>query len=172
MHGWPSFGVFLDLAQNLVRDRRDVALAEQDVVDEVSERVALAPTEIDVRKLARRVAQVEQEGRDGVRHGGTLGAQDAGALDVNPAYLQHARELRRVARRDLEEDDWVARRDVIVGALLALLVPVLRRVAHVAPVRDDANLAALLNQVFDETLRLVVQLDVRSEEHTSELQSH
>ena len=66
--GWRAGArVRLGLAQDLVRHRRDVALAEQDVADQVLERVALGPAEVGVRDLPGRVAQVQQEGGDRVR---------------------------------------------------------------------------------------------------------
>ena len=57
------------------------------------QRVALAPTEVKVRDLAGHVAQVQQEGRDGVRHRWAFGVHDAVALDVHSPHFQRAGEL-------------------------------------------------------------------------------
>src|SRR5918912_1131850 len=59
VNGRAACRIGLGLAQHLVRHRRDVPLAEQDVLGQELERVALGPIEVDVRALAGRVAQVE-----------------------------------------------------------------------------------------------------------------
>src|SRR5205814_4574371 len=54
-------GVVLGLAQHLVGERGGVPLAEEDVLGQVLQRVALDPAEVDVRPLAGGVAQPQQE---------------------------------------------------------------------------------------------------------------
>src|SRR5690606_48800 len=76
MNDRSPFGIRFRLPQDLMRHRRRVAFAEGDVLEEVSERVSLAPTEIDVRHFARRIAQVEEESGDRVRDRRTFRPQD------------------------------------------------------------------------------------------------
>ena len=57
-------GVGLGLSQDLVRDGRDVALAEEDETGEVLQRIPLGPTEVDVRALAGLIADREEHGGD------------------------------------------------------------------------------------------------------------
>src|SRR5439155_22457847 len=70
-------GVGLGLSQDLVRDGRDVALAEQDEADDLAQRVLLGPREVGVRYVAGQVAQVEQDRGDRVRDARPVGAQEA-----------------------------------------------------------------------------------------------
>ena len=58
-----AFGIGLGLAQHLARDRRDVALAEGEELQQVDDRVAFGPAEVGVRHLAGAVADVRAAGR-------------------------------------------------------------------------------------------------------------
>src|ERR1043165_2740664 len=69
MHNGSALRVFFGLPEHFARHGRGVAFTEDDVTEQILQRVALAPTEIDVRHLAGRVAQMEQKRSDGVRHG-------------------------------------------------------------------------------------------------------
>ena len=60
MYGGALFGVRLSFAQDLAGDRGGVTLAEEDVADEVHERVSFRPAEVAVRPLAPR--EYEREG--------------------------------------------------------------------------------------------------------------
>src|SRR5205085_4770099 len=103
VHDRPALRVFFGLAQDFARHGRGVAFTKDDVIEQILQRVAFAPTEIDVRHLAGRVAQVQQDGTDGVRHGRTFRAQDAKAIHVHAAHAEFARELRGVARLHFKE---------------------------------------------------------------------
>src|SRR5918998_6159526 len=70
-----AFRVRLRLAQNLVGDGRCVSFTEEDVADQIDDGVALRPPEVAVRRLARRVAQVQEEGRDRVGDDGAYATQ-------------------------------------------------------------------------------------------------
>src|SRR5262245_41634484 len=63
------------LPQNFVRHRRSVALAKEDELQHVEQRVPLSPAKIDVRNLSRLVADVKQKGRNRVGHRRTLSPQ-------------------------------------------------------------------------------------------------
>ena len=63
-----------------------VAAAEEQVAEQVAERVALGPLEVAVRAYAGGVAQGEQDRGDGVGRGGALGAQDPVAADLDAAH--------------------------------------------------------------------------------------
>ena len=59
--------VRLGLAQHFARDRRRVAFAERQELQQVDDRVAFGPAEVGVRDLSGLVADVEQQRGDGVR---------------------------------------------------------------------------------------------------------
>ena len=92
-------------------------------------RVALGPLEVDVGRAAGRVADVQEQGREGVGDGGGLQGQDAVALvqDLAPDG-EAGLELRGVQDGDLHEDEVLAG-DVVVLADLLDLVAVLGLVA-------------------------------------------
>src|SRR5947209_6835925 len=142
VHGGAAIRVALDLPQNLARDRRGVALAEEDVFKDVGDGVALSPTQVGVRQLARRLADVEQEGGDGVRHGRAFGAEHVVAADFDALDLHHVWNLRGVAHLHLKEQDLLFFRDVVVLALLFLFQPVLPDIAAPRPDGDDVYLAS------------------------------
>ena len=66
MHRRAAVWVVLGLPQNLACDGRRVALAEGDVLEEIEERVALAPSEVDVRYLAYLARLVECDRKQSV----------------------------------------------------------------------------------------------------------
>jgi len=70
MHARPLFLIRLGLAQDFATDRRRVAPAKGQELEEVGDRVALRPAEVRVRNRAGPIAQVEQQTREStpVRH--------------------------------------------------------------------------------------------------------
>jgi hypothetical protein len=107
-------GIGLGLAQHLVRHRSDVALAEGDVLEEIQHGIALGPTKVDVRDLARALPQMEEEGGNGIGHGGTLGPEHTMAADAQALDPKDARERAGVLHADLEEDHGGVRRQMMV----------------------------------------------------------
>src|SRR5919107_932188 len=79
------------------------------------------------------------------------------AANFHALHLEHILELRGVIHVDLQEEDGLARRDVVVLALLSFLQVVLALVARLAPVRDDVDLAFVSYFVY-EPLGLLVYL--------------
>ena len=60
--GGAAFRVRFRLPQDLAGNGGGVSLAEEDVADQVDDRVALRPAEVAVWSLAGGVAQVQEEG--------------------------------------------------------------------------------------------------------------
>jgi hypothetical protein len=60
-----------------------LALTVEDIVDEVEERVALSPVEVRMRYFPLVVAQIKQEGGDGIGYGGTLSSENAVTTDAD-----------------------------------------------------------------------------------------
>src|SRR5918998_538572 len=148
--------VRLRLPQDLVGDGCRVALAEEEVAEQVHDRVALRPAEVAVRGPPGCVAQVEQECCDRVWDHRAHGAQHLVAADLHAPHLQHVLELRGVLDVHLEEQDRLPGRDVVVITLLPLLAGVLLRiVARATPVGDDVDVAPLGCLVYKALGRLV-----------------
>jgi hypothetical protein len=116
-----TLGVRLGLPQHFVCDRSGVTLPEKEEAKEVYDGVALRPPEVAVRGLATSVAEMEQEGGDGVGHHRALGAQHLVVADLDALHLQHIRKFGGVIHVDLKEEDRLAGRDVVILALLPLL---------------------------------------------------
>src|SRR5690606_22688627 len=76
MHGRTAGRVRLRSSQNLVCDRRDVTLSEEDESCQILERVAFRPTEVDVWTLAGAITDLEEHRCNRVRHGGAEDPQD------------------------------------------------------------------------------------------------
>src|SRR6185503_20164678 len=94
-----------------------------------------------MRHLPGRIAQVQQERRNRVRHGRTLGSQNPIAANIVTLYPQFAGELGSVTGRDLEEYDRITGRYVIVFPLLLLFELVFTAVSPVAAIGDYANIS-------------------------------
>ena len=65
-------GIRLELAQHLARDRRRIAFAEGEKLQEIGNRIPFRPSEVDVRDVAGLVPDVEQEGGNRIRNRRTL----------------------------------------------------------------------------------------------------
>ena len=63
------------LAEHLAGDRGDFALAEEEEAQEVGEGGALGPLEVDVRDAVGCVADVAEEGGQGIGKGGRFQGQ-------------------------------------------------------------------------------------------------
>src|SRR5213592_821250 len=74
---WTALAVRFCFPEDLSGDRGHLALAEEEEAQEVGEGVALGPLEVHVRGAAGGVADVEEEGGEGVGDGGGLQGQDA-----------------------------------------------------------------------------------------------
>src|SRR5215213_2812076 len=154
--GGASHGIRLGRPQDLVGDEGGVALAEEEVAEQVHDGVSFGPAEVAVRRPAGRVAQVEQQGGDGVGDHRAYRSQHLVSADLHASHLQNVLELRGVLHIDLQEEYGLTWRDVVVLALLLLLAGVLPRVvARAAPVGDDLDLALLRRLVYKALGRLV-----------------
>ena len=71
--------------------------------------IAFGPSEVRVRDDPRRVAQIEQQRRNGVRNRRALAPQNPEALDFRALHAEHLAELRRVSRPDLQEQHRLVR---------------------------------------------------------------
>src|SRR3712207_5880287 len=140
--GGAPLGVRLCLPQDLVGDRGGVPLPEEQKAEQVHDRIALRPPEVTMWRLAGGIAEVEQEGGDGVGHHRALCAQHLVVADLYAAHLQHVLELGGVFHSDLQEKDRLVSRDVVILALLFLLCVVLALVASSASMGDYVDLLA------------------------------
>ena len=70
------------------RTTEAVVLADEDVAQQVDERVALRPTEVTVGATVGHVAQVEEHGA-GVRHNVASRAQHPVSAQLDAGYLEH-----------------------------------------------------------------------------------
>src|SRR5215212_789722 len=150
--GGASHGIRLGLPQDLVGDGGGVPLPEEEVAEQVHDGVSFGPAEVAVRRPASGVAQVEQQGGNGVGHHRALGAQHLVPADLHAPHLEHVLELRGVLHVDLEEQDREVFGYVVVLALLLLLFSVFSLVARLAPVGDDVDLsfvASLVDEALD-----------------------
>src|SRR5215212_1020306 len=94
-----------------------------------------------MRRLAGLIAQVYEEGGDGVGDDRTLSTQHLIAANFHTPHLKYVFELRGVFNVYLQKEDRHVRWDVVVLALLALLGPVfLGIVRGAAAVGDDMDL--------------------------------
>ena len=99
----PAQRIWLGLPQHLARDRRRVALAERQELQQVDDRVAFGPAEVGVRDLAGRVADVQQQAGDRVGDRRARAAQHVMPADVRARDLQRPAELGHVAGPHFEE---------------------------------------------------------------------
>src|ERR1043165_6789269 len=147
--------VVFGLTQHLMRDRSGIAFTEGNELEQISQRVSFAPTKIDVREPSGLIAQVHQEGSDCVRHCRAFGSQNTIAVNMLATDLQHTCKFRSVAWIDFEEDDWLARRNMIILALLLLLRAIFLGVAAITAVSDDSDRS--FTCLVDDFLRLIIQ---------------
>ena len=83
------FRRLLGLPQNLVCYRSCVPFAEGNVLEEIRQRIALAPPEINMGYFPGQVSQVEQERGNSVRYRGRCGAQYAKPINTFTTNSQH-----------------------------------------------------------------------------------
>ena len=159
MHAGTTAGIGFDLAQHLARDRRGIALAERQELQQVGNRVALGPPEVDVRDHAGLIADVEQQRRDRVGNRRALRAQNQVAAHLDALHPQHVAELGRIAWLDFQEQHRLVGRHVVRIAGLAHLVLVLRGQARPRPVGDDPNRTPAPGDAVDERPRRSVELE-------------
>ena len=127
------------LAQHFACDRRGVAFPEGQELQQVGNRIAFGPSEVDVRDVARAISDVQQERRDRVWNGRALAPQHAKAVLADPGDVQDLAKLRGIAWLNLEKDYRVAGRQMVRFARLTQLVFVLLFVAVSRTVRDDVD---------------------------------
>ncbi len=169
MHPRPPRAVRLRLPQHLAGDRRDLALPEQEEPQELRERIALRPLEVDVRLLPGAVPDGEQQRGQRVGDAGALQRQHPVAVVQHLAvHGEHGLELRGVLDRHLDEDQVVLGRDVVVRPDLALLLLVLGEVAAVGLVGDQAQRP--MGVVAHEALGGLVEDDVGDPEFEGALE--
>src|SRR5262245_9908553 len=157
VNGGPARLIRFSLPQYLMRHRSSVSLTEKYEFQNVPDRVAFSPSEIDVRNLPSHVTRVQQEGGDRVGHGGTPRSQNPILSDPHASHSQDARKVRNVARPHLKEEHGVIGGNVIVPPLLFLFQPIFVHVTSVRTIGDDPNRAHL--RFLDELARSVVQFD-------------
>src|SRR3712207_3752376 len=137
-------------------DRGGVPLPEEQKAEQVHDGIALRPPEVAVWRLASGVAEVEQEGGDGVGHHRAFCAQHLVVADLYAAHLQHVGEFGGVFYLNFEEEDRHAVGYVVVFALLLLLSGVLFGIgAPPTPVRDDVDLAPVGRLAYEPSGRFV-----------------
>src|SRR5829696_8714701 len=163
--GRTSLGLRFGFPQDLVGDRSGISLSEQKKAEQVHDGVALGPAEVAMRRLAGGVAQVEQEGGDGIWHHRALGAQHLVPADLHTSHFEHVLELRGVFDVNLQEQDRRPGWDVVILALLLLLSGVLLGIfAHPTPVSNDMNMVSFsgfgdkLPRCFVDLYALLTQL--------------
>src|SRR5687767_8640617 len=133
-------GVWFGAAEDFPGHGGGVAFAEDDVAEQVPERVAFGPGEVAVWSLSRRVAEMEEKRRDGVGDGGRLGAKYLVPTDFDTLDSHHVHELRGFAHLHFEKDDGRTRRDVVRLAGLLRFAGVLLHVARLPLVCNDIDL--------------------------------
>src|SRR5262245_19297649 len=101
------------LSQDLARDRRGIALAKCEELEQVGNRISFGPAEVRVRNLTGFISYVEQESRDRVGNRRADAAQDVMAVHVHAAHDEVAAELGRVTKPHLEEQHAIARRQMM-----------------------------------------------------------
>ena len=135
----PALRVGFGLPQHFTRHRSGVAFPEREELQQVGDGISLGPAEVRVRKHARDVADMQEQGRDRVRHRRADAPEDAMPVHIGTGHLELVSELRRIAGTHFEEKDRLVRRQMMRIASLAKLAVVLLAVAGVRPVRDDAD---------------------------------
>src|SRR6185295_11067634 len=103
MNNRSSRRILFSLSQDFVCDWSRITLAKRDVLHQVRQRIALAPTKINVRQFAGFIAQEEQESRDGIRYGGRNSPENSVPVHFLAANLQYAGKLRCVTGRHFKE---------------------------------------------------------------------
>src|SRR5215510_16016705 len=96
VHTRAPCGIGLELSEDLARHRRGVAFAEREELQQIGDRVAFGPSEVDMRDLTGLISDVDQQRRDRVWNRRTPREQHAVAADLDASQLQHIAELRRV----------------------------------------------------------------------------
>ena len=91
---------------------RDFAFAEGQEPQQVGDRVALRPAEVDVRHQPGDVADVQQDGGDRVRDNGPVDLQDPVPVPGDAADLERGLEVRGVVHHDFQEQRLVVQRQV------------------------------------------------------------
>src|SRR5439155_25029670 len=127
-----------------------ITLTDKNIADQVTDGVALAPTEIDVRDLFGPISQIQQQRGDRIWHRRCFGSEDPISGHLEPADLKLACELRRITDIDLVKKNRISRGYMVVAAFLELLVPVLNNVPRLTAVGHDPYVT--VGNVVDESL--------------------
>ena len=92
-------------AEDFMRDWGGVTFAEEEEPEDVCDRVAFGPFEVDVRDTPRDFFDVDQCSCDGVGDHGTSGVQDAMLSQPGTVDHQVLSEFRSIRSFDFEEED-------------------------------------------------------------------
>ncbi len=133
--------VRLVLAQDFARDRRRVAFAERQELQQVDNRIAFGPPEVGVRDLPGLVADVDEERRDGVGDRRADAAQHAVLADLDAFDVEVPAELGHVSRPHFQEEHLLVGCQVVRIAGLAQLVLVLLGKPGIRSIGDDSDRA-------------------------------
>src|SRR5205814_5957438 len=127
-----------------------VTPAEQQVPEQVADRVTFRPLEVAVRPYPGGVAQGEQDRRDGVGDGRAVHAENAVAVDLYPPNGEDVAEIGRIDDVDLQEQDVGRIGYRVHPALLAFLGRVFGGIAGLPLVGDDVQPTVVGEGVGDE----------------------
>jgi hypothetical protein len=124
-----------------MRHRRSVTFTKRDVLQQIRHRIPFAPAKINVWQLPRFVSKKQQKRRDSIWHRRGFSSQYLKSIYGLTSDFQHAGEFGCIARRNFEEKNRLAGRNVIVDPFLLLFRLVLLCVATINSIRNNANSA-------------------------------
>ncbi len=122
---------------------RCIAFTKQHIAEQVHQRIPLGPGEIAVRDFIVGIAEIQQEGRNRVRHRRAFRTQHLVRADLHAFDLHHVRKIRRITHIDFQEQYRRIRGYMIVFALLLFLQGILLFVTRLALVGNNAERAPL-----------------------------
>src|SRR3954449_8144116 len=90
---WPAAPVWLGATEDLAGDRSDFTNAEQQESEQVADRIAFGPLDVEMRTYAGAVAHCQQQGGERVRDArGTRREHPIGAVHHLSVYVEHRLE--------------------------------------------------------------------------------
>src|SRR4051794_23823967 len=143
MNSGTTFRIWLRPAQYLPGDRGDLTVAHEQEAQQVPDRVALGPGEVDVRNQAGAVPDRQRHLGHRVGDHGTAHGQDPVAEAFLADHVQLGLEVRGIAHRDLDKDQGRPLRYVVDLPDLDRLLPVLRTVTGIGLVGYQVQRPAL-----------------------------
>src|SRR5215207_4662080 len=156
MHDGPLVRIFFRLTKNFVRYRGGVAFAKSDELQQVRNRIPFTPTKINVRQLSRFISKKEQERCNRIWYGWRFSSQNLKPIYCLASDLKDAGEFGCVARCNLEEKNRFAAWNMIIHPFFFLFGFVLRNIATIDSIRNDADRA--LRRFTNKLTRLIVKI--------------